>query len=116
MNPLDYSLCTQTVTLYRKEDQCIRRQVLENCFFRLEQRRNVDTLGYRSEPAFLLIVPGQTQQVFEGDRILEGAGPEVGPDAWSQFIPALVSGLAVVTYVTPYHWDGVLCHVEAGGK
>ena len=28
MNPLDYSLCNQTVTLYRKEGNGVKRQVL----------------------------------------------------------------------------------------
>ena len=31
MNPLDYSLCNQTVTLYQKEGNEVKRQVLTDC-------------------------------------------------------------------------------------
>lgn len=114
--PLDYSLCQQTVTVYRKQTDGIYRQVVENCFFRLERHRKVDALGCRGEKTLLLIVPGDTRCVFPGDRVMEGVGPEVSAEAWSQFVPALVEGLAQVSYATPFVWEGRLCHVEAGGK
>jgi len=116
MHPLDYSLCTQTVTVYRKQGNEILRQVVENCYFQLEQKRNVDAMGCRREKAFLLIMPGETQHVFPGDRVMEGIGPDVRPEQWNRFIPALVEGLAEASYATPFCWEGTVCHVEAGGR
>ena len=116
MNPLDYSLCTQTVTVYRKQADAVQRQVVENCYFRIEQQRKVDELGCRREKAFLLIVPGDDPCVLAGDRVLEGIGPEVAPEQWHRFIPALVEGLVEVSYATPFCWEGRICHVEAGGR
>lgn len=114
--PLDYSLCDQTVTVYRKQGEEILRQVVQGCYFRLEQQRNVDAMGCHREKAFLLIMPGENQRVFAGDRVMEGVGPEVSPEMWRQFIPALVPGLAEVGYATPYCWESRVCHVEAGGR
>ena len=116
MNPLDYSLCTQTVTVYRKQADRILRQVVENCYFRLEHQHKVEALGSRREKAFLLIVPGEDPCVFAGDRVLEGIGPEIEMEQWNRFIPALVDGLVEVSYTAPYCWEGSICHVEAGGR
>lgn len=116
MNPLDYSLCTQTVTVYRKQADTVLRQVVENCYLRLEQQREVDALGCHREKAFLLIVPGDIQRVFAGDRVMEGIGPEVTSEQWHRFIPALVDGLVEASYATPFCWEGKICHVEAGGR
>lgn len=116
MHPLDYSLCTQTVTVYRKQADSVMRQVVENCYFRLEQKQERDAMGCQREKAFLLIMPGETQCVFAGDRVMEGIGPEITTEQWRRFIPALVEGLAEVSYATPYCWEGTVCHVEAGGR
>lgn len=116
MHPLDYGLCTQTVTVYRKQSDAVTRQVVDNCYFQLEQQRNVDTMGCRREKVFLLIMPGETQSVFAGDRVMEGIGPEVTSEQWHRFIPALVEGLVEVSYATPFCWEGTICHVEAGGR
>ena len=114
--PLDYSLCQQTVTIYRRQADAIVRQVVDGCFFRLEHQQKLDTLGCHREKPFLLIMPGDAQCVFPGDRVMEGVGPEVSPEEWSRFVPALVEGLAQISYATPFCWEGRICHVEAGGK
>jgi len=58
--------------------------------------------------------PGESQQVFPGDRVYEGVGPiEVD---WDTFIPVLVEGLGEVAYATAYYWQGDFCHTEAGRK
>ena len=116
MNPLDYSLCQQTVTVYRRKADSIEKQVVEKCYFRLERREERDALGCRREKAFLLIMPGENQRVFAGDRVMEGIGPDISTEQWQRFIPALVEGLAEVSYATPYCWEGTVCHVEAGGR
>ncbi len=112
--PLDYSLCAQTVTAYRKEKENIRRQVLDGCYFSRREERTRQVSGVRQEQKFLLIVPGKTQAVFPGDRVLPGIGPQIAPEDWEQFIPVLVEGLVEVSWAEPKFWQGQLCHVEAG--
>lgn len=116
MNPLDYALCTQTVTVYRRQGENITRFVLEGCAYSWKQVREMDVLGCRKETKFLLIVPGDTQRVFVGDRIYDGIGPEVSVEEWAGFLPVNVPGLGEVGYVQPCFWDGTLCHTEAGRK
>ena len=106
---LDERLCTQTVTLYRRQGSAVQRIVLEGCYLEMEQRLSRDALGQQREYRFLLIVPGQEQMVFPGDRILEGIGPE--ELSW-----ALTSGFAQVEYAKVCCWEGSICHTEAGRK
>ena len=115
-SPLDYRLCDQTVTVYRKRGQEILRLVVEGCYLQRQAERSVDTLGCRVEHSFLLVMPGETQRVFPGDRIMAGIGPEIGPEDWAGFLPAAVDGLYEAEYAAPYYWDGAICHVEAGRK
>lgn len=114
--PLDYSLCSQVVTVYRKQGQEILRQVIEGCYLQLQQQWQVSELGRRQETTFLLIMPGETQRVFPGDRVFDGIGPEISAEQWTEFLPVTVSGLAEVAYAAPFLWNGKLCHVEAGRK
>ena len=114
--PLDYSLCDQTVTVYRKLGQEIHRQVVENCYFQRQAERVTDALGSRGNYPFLLVIPGPIQQVFPGDRVVAGVGPEIGAEELAGFIPAKAAGVYEVAYVTPYYWDSAICHVEAGRK
>lgn len=116
MNPLDYSLCDRTVTVYRKREDGITRLVADGCYYAWQEEQTVDEEGCRRETTFLLVMPGDTQRVFVGDRVFDGVGPEVDTDGWAAFIPAKVAGLAEVSYVMPCYWDGKLCHVEAGRK
>ena len=114
--PLDYSLCDKTVTIYRQQGNQILRQVTKNCYFLHQVTCSIDVLGRREETIFQLIMPGETQRVFPGDRVLEGIGPEISQEQWPGFIPAKVAGLAEVAYVKPCYWEGAICHVEAGRK
>lgn len=114
MNPLDYSLFGDTVTVYRKEKDGISRQVLENCFLSWEEQVVTDTFGTRKGTEFLLICPGKTQTVFPGDRIYAGIGPE--EVQWGEFLPAAVPGLGQVSYVRTYRLNGEICHTEAGSR
>ena len=114
--PIDYSLCRDTVTVYRLQRDCVLRQVVERCLFQWEEQTVTDASGSRMGRSFLLIVPGTVQNVFPGDRVYEGIGPEITLQEWPQFIPACVQGLGQVSYVKPCRWDGQLRHVEAGNR
>lgn len=109
MNPLDYSLCEQTVTVYRRQGEGVARVVLDNCFLQLQRMQKTDTLGQQRACSFLLIVPGQEQMVFPGDRIFEGVGPE--DLTWAQ-----TGAFDQVEYAKPCYWCGCICHTEAGRK
>jgi hypothetical protein len=114
--PLDYSLCDSTVTVYRKQGNTICREVVHNCFFLLQEEQTVELHGLQKETLCFLVMPGQTQRVFPGDRVFEGVGPQVCLEDWENFLPQTVPGLAQISYVKPWFWDGKLCHVEAGRK
>ena len=116
MNPLDYSLCRETVTVYRREKEGIFRQVLENCFVTWEEQTVTDVYGTRKGVEFLVIHPGDTQQIFPGDRVYLGVGPELKSEQWGVFLPAAVPGVGQVSYVRTYRWGGKLCHTEAGSR
>ena len=116
MNPMDYSLCRDTVTVYRRQGQGVFRQVHRNAFLSWEEQTVTDTLGNRKGTDFLLILPGQEQTVFPGDRIFAGVGPEIGPEEWGAFVPCSVPGLGQVSYVRVYRFDGQICHTEAGSR
>lgn len=114
-------LCNQTVTVYRKtedkESPKIQREVHKRAFLDFKKTLSVDKLGATEATSFLLIVPGNTQTVFPGDKVLLGEGPEeIQLDAWAkEFIPAKVSGLVVVKYADPKYWNNEIVHTEAGG-
>lgn len=112
--PIDYSLCRQTVTVYRKSKDTIQRLVVEGCYYVWEDVTLTDVLGTRVERRFLLIMPGCCQRVFPGDRIYNGVGPE--EVTWQEFIPVKVDGLSEAAYVRPSWWGGNVCHFEAGRK
>ena len=116
MNPIDYQFCDRTVTIYRKEQGEVKRLVVENCFYHHQLAQRDAGYGKRLDRLFLLVMPGDRQRVFPGDRIYDGVGPAADAIDWGSFVPAAVEGLSQVAYVTPWHWDGKLCHIEAGRK
>ena len=112
-SPLDYRLCGQTVTLYRMEPGgSVSRTVHDRAFLDFRKARNVEKTGSSDAMSFLLVIPGDAD-VREGDKVLNGEGPE--EVEWSSFIPAKVRGLCVVRYVDPKYWGGEVAHIEAGG-
>lgn len=113
MNPLDYSLCSQTVTIYRKRADEILRQVAENCHLASKTVRNTENLGKSMAKKFLLIIPGEAD-LQPGDRVYEGIGPE--EVQWETFLPVRVAQLYEVSYVKPCYWEGEIAHWEAGHK
>ncbi len=113
---MDYSMCSQTVTRYRKNQNGITRTELPNCYIQWQEEEAYDRLGRQVERKFLLVQPGEEQQVFPGDRVMEGIGPEITEADWPAFIPQLVEKLGEVAYARAYTWQGVFCHTEAGRK
>lgn len=113
---MDYSLCTQTVTVYRKIPEGILRLELPGCYLQWREEESFDRLGRKKERKFLLIQPGEEQLVFPSDRVFDGIGPEIALQDWAGFIPELVESLGQVGYAAPYWWQGRFCHTEAGRK
>ena len=116
MSIFHYDLCRDVVTVYRLQDGGVLRQVLEDCLLTWEEQTVTDVYGTRKGTEFLLIHPGKTQEVFPGDRVFAGIGPEISKEEWGGFIPAAVPGLGQVSYVRLYRWDGKLQHIEAGSR
>lgn len=115
-NPLDYRLCTQTVTVYHKEGGTITRMVYDRAFLDFKKTENVDKTGSREVNSFLLVLPCDRQTVFPEDKVLLGIGDEIATTAqWAALIPARVPGLVVVKYVDLKYWNGHIVHLEAGG-
>ena len=103
--PLDYSLCQDTVTVYRRES--LTRHILRGVHFEATERRSADTGRERDEWGFLLIVPGGFD-IRLGDRIAFGEGPEIA--AWAD-----TAGYPTVGAVKHCRFRGRLCHTEVRG-
>lgn len=114
MNPFDYSLCRQTVTVYRKTEGEITRKVAENCHFSYRLRMSTVPYGKSRSKEFLLIIPGNEIPLKTGDRIYYGIGPETVN--WETFVPAAVPELFAVCFAQPQFWNGEITHWEAGAE
>ncbi len=112
----EYGLCSQTVTVYRRDEDRIIRQVLHNCYFSVQEEEIIDTLGKRTGCEFLLIVPGKKHKICCGDRVMEGVGPVITPAQWKEFVPAAVPGLTQVSYTRVCSLAGEICHTQAGHR
>ena len=115
--PIDYDkLCRQTVTVYHKEDDKYIRTVYEKAFLDYKKTQSVDKTGSKEANSFLLVVPGDSQAVFSGDKVLLGRGEEIANrEQWAALIPSKKAGLVVVSYVDCKYYDGKMVHTEAGG-
>lgn len=116
-SPVDYRLCSQTVTVYHWDGATTyTRKVIHNAFLDFKKTQNVDKTGSSEANGFLLVIPGSVVPVAVGDKVILGEGPEVATrEAWAAFIPSKVPGLVVVKYVDPKYWRGNVVHTEAGG-
>lgn len=114
--PVDYRLCNQTVTVYHKDGDKYTRTVHDRAFLDFRKTQTTDKTGSRESNSFLLVIPGDAQAVFVGDKVFLGEGPEITTaKEWTAFVPAKVPGLVVVDYVDPKYWNGKTVHTEAGG-
>ena len=109
MNPLDYSLCDQTVTFYRKTGDEIIRKVADNCHLSCKVRISTEPYGKSMEKKFLLIIPGDFD-LQPGDRVYEGIGSE--EVNWQTFVPAFTENLYEIGRVKKQLWEGEVTHVE----
>lgn len=114
---VDYSMCCQTVTVYRVMPDRLERRVIDGCFiqwnaFMAGEPGQLQWL----EEGFMLIQPGTEQLVFAEDYVYEGVGPELTLDEWDLFVLTAGRFLGKVNYATAYRWKGVFCHTEAGRK
>ena len=116
-SPVDYRLCTQTVTIYHKSGDTYTRNIIKNgAFLDFKKTQSVDKTGSSEANSFLLVIPGREQAVFVGDKVLIGEGSEISTrEDWASLIPARVPGLVVVSYADPKYWNGEIIHTEAGG-
>lgn len=115
-NPLDYSLCNQTVTVYHCDGKTVTTTVHKNVFFEYKKTESVDKVGTSEKNAFLLVIPGKEQAVHVGDKILHGAGKAITTiEEWSKLVPANAEGLVVVKNAAPMYWRDRIVHTEAGG-
>lgn len=113
--PVDYSLCNQTVTIYHRDGNLYTSAVHHRAFFEFKKTEDVNKIGSHEKTGFLLVIPGDKQAVFAGDKIFLGEGKEVStPEAWAAMNPVEVPNLAVVSYATPKFWNGAIIHTEAG--
>ncbi len=114
-NPVNYGLCSQTVTVYHQDKATkeITKTIHNRAFLEFRKNQNVDKTGSSEVNSFLLVLPCNEQTVFVGDKVFRGVGPDV--TNWAQFIPVNVPDLVVVKSVDPKFWDGKLVHIEAGG-
>jgi hypothetical protein len=110
VNPFDYSLCNQTVTLYRRENGQVIRKVIFNAYFSGQIAVPTEIFGKSKEKKFLLIIPGDFP-LQPGDRIYDGNGPETVD--WESFLPVSVPGLSQVTTAESYRFRGEFHHWEA---
>lgn len=114
--PVDYRMCNQTVTVYHKDGDTYTRTVYERAFLDFRKTMTVDKTGSTEANSFLLVIPGGTQAVYTGDKVMLGVGPEIATrGAWAAFRPDNTHGLVVVKYVDPKYWNGEMVHTEAGG-
>ena len=114
--PVDYSLCNQTVTVYHQENGRYTRTVHSRAFLDFRKTQTTDKTGSKESNSFLLVIPGSTQAVFVGDKVLLGTGREIRTaKEWAALIPVKVPGLVVVSNVDTKYWNGRMVHTEAGG-
>ena len=114
--PVDYRLCNQTVTVYRKDGDAYTRKVFDKAFLDFKKTENVDKTGSAESNSFLLVIPGGEQTVFVGDKVLLGVGEEItSREQWAALVPVKRAGLVVVKYVDVKCWRGGIVHTEAGG-
>lgn len=117
-DPVNYSLCNQTVTIYHWDggDSYSRKIIEKGAFLDFKKVQDVSKTGSTEVNSFLLVIPCTESPVAVGDKVLHGAGPEIASrEDWAGFIPAQVPGLVVVKYVDPKYWQGRMVHIEAGG-
>ena len=118
--PVDYRLCNQAVTVYHPHKDS-RGQIssvdvtIQRGFLDFKKVRNVEKTGSSEASSFLLVIPGNRQMVYPGEKVLLGEGQTITAEQWRDLIPSKVIGLCVVKYADVKYWAGNPVHTEAGG-
>lgn len=112
---IDYSLCQQTVTVYRKDGDIITRTVHSPAYMEVNRTERLSKDADELESTALVVIPGAAS-LSVGDRVFDGIGPDVPSVGmmtwWRSFIPAKVDGLIVLRQVAQRKWRGEVAHVE----
>ncbi len=103
----DYRLCDRTVTVYHREG--LTRQVYHGAFYEYT-RALPETPGVKAEEEFLLVIPGQEQMLFPGDRVIAGEGPQL--DSWEELNRGNFPTLSEIRQVKCRFFGGKMCHCE----
>jgi hypothetical protein len=120
-SPVDYSLCTDTLTVLRDEGGGqYSYKTYPSAFLVESKRATVDRHGQteRNAPALIVIPDDGTGEIplRVGDKVVRGE--EIAPlsrEAWAALIPSRVPGMVIVREVVPCYWRGVLTHTEGRG-
>lgn len=114
-----YNLCSDTVAVYHYEDGTVEKTVYERAYLDFKKTENIERTGSTEVNGFLLVIPGDAQTVYVGDKVMLGQGadvPQTDVSAWWRtFIPSKVEGLVVVKTVDVKRFGGHIVHTEAGG-
>lgn len=106
--PLDYSLCSMTVTVYSAGGE---RRVLSGVHYEFTRQQQTATGKAAAEAGFLLVIPGE-DPIAPGDKVVLGMGEDVPFDALNV---AAYPTLGIVRSVKPRYFRGIPCHTEARG-
>lgn len=111
------ALCDRAVTVYHRAGaNDITRTVYPQAFIDCDRGRNVNNVGATDATGYLVVIPGDFRACEIGDKIIEGAGPEIATDdEWRALIPSKVDGVIVVRTVDVKPWGGRIAHTEARG-
>ena len=68
-NPITYSMCNQTVTVYHhdKTTGTYTKTVYDRAFLDFRKNHNVEKTGVKETNSFLLVIPSSSQTVFPED-------------------------------------------------
>ena len=117
--PLNYTLCNQTVTVYRAshdgEFSCTKTVYDKKAFLDFKKVVSTDKTGSKEVNSFLLVIKGNAD-LKPKDKVLYGVGEDIKTrEEWAKFIPSSRAGLVVIETVDPKYYNGEICHVEASG-
>lgn len=118
-SPLNYSLCNQTVTVYRADNvdgfKCTKKVYEKKAFLDFKKVVSVNKTGSKEENSFLLVIKGNAD-LKPKDKVLLGVGADITTrEEWAKFIPSTQANLVVIEAVDPKYYNNEICHVEAVG-
>ena len=102
-----------TATIYRENDGEVERVVAENCHIEMKVEKKNTIAGSVEQRSCSFVFPGDVE-VFPGDRVVAGIGPE--DLSWQQVCQDQVPGITEMAYTKPCFLHGKLHHTEAGNR